>query len=103
AASPEQVAILVRPRPAVRFAVDSGFSGKPLPGKNYRMPGTTMVTYRQGEDPPPGEEVDQVLGGAEKTPGGGVHSLVVEGKAPRRHHAHLPRDGWARDPHPVEP
>src|SRR5262249_13598070 len=72
AASPEQVAILVRPRPAVRFAVDSGFSGKPLPGKNYRMPGTTMVTYRQVEDPRTGEKVDQLLDAAKNPPDGAL-------------------------------
>ncbi|TMC73395.1 MAG: glycosyl hydrolase [Chloroflexi bacterium] len=40
---------LFTPRPAVRFRTDFGFPQPAKVGKNYRMTGATMVTYRQVE------------------------------------------------------
>ncbi|HET7700182.1 MAG TPA: glycosyl hydrolase, partial [Candidatus Limnocylindria bacterium] len=60
---------LFAPKPTVRYRVDMGFPQPPKIGKNYRMTGATMVTYRQiekktgeklavnidaGTNPPPG-------------------------------------------------
>jgi photosystem II stability/assembly factor-like uncharacterized protein len=40
---------LFEPRPTVRFRTDFGFLQPPKLGKNYRMTGATIVTYRQVE------------------------------------------------------
>src|SRR5205807_1620598 len=40
---------LFAPRPTVRFRTDFGFPQPPKIGKNYRMTGATIVTYRQVE------------------------------------------------------
>ena len=40
---------LFEPRPTVRFRTDFGFPQPPKIGKNYRMTGATIVTYRQVE------------------------------------------------------
>jgi len=66
----EQTAILVKPRPAVRYMTNSGFSSKPTKGKNYRMPGSVMVTYRQREDPRTGEKENIYLDAARNPPEG---------------------------------
>ncbi len=42
---------LFAPRPTVRFRTDMGFPQPPKLGKNYRMTGATIVTYRQVEKP----------------------------------------------------
>jgi photosystem II stability/assembly factor-like uncharacterized protein len=42
---------LFEPRPTVRFRTDFGFPQPPKLGKNYRMTGATIVTYRQIEKP----------------------------------------------------
>ncbi|TMG37902.1 MAG: glycosyl hydrolase [Chloroflexi bacterium] len=42
---------LFAPRPTVRFRTDMGFPQPPKLGKNYRMTGATIVTYRQIERP----------------------------------------------------
>jgi photosystem II stability/assembly factor-like uncharacterized protein len=39
------------PRPTVRFRTDMGFPQPAKSGKNYRMTGATIVTYRQVEKP----------------------------------------------------
>ncbi len=42
---------LFTPRPTIRFRTDMGFPQPPKLGKNYRMTGATIVTYRQVEKP----------------------------------------------------
>src|SRR6266511_1960504 len=74
----EQTAILVKPRPAVRFRANSGFSSKPTRGKNYRMPGALMVTYRQREDPRTGDKEDIFLDAAKNTPDGAIISYYLK-------------------------
>jgi photosystem II stability/assembly factor-like uncharacterized protein len=64
-----QRARLFTPKPTVRYRVDMGFPQPPKIGKNYRMTGATMVTYRQTEKPS-GEKVAQNLdAGANPLPG----------------------------------
>jgi photosystem II stability/assembly factor-like uncharacterized protein len=60
---------LFAPKPTVRYRVDMGFPQPPKIGKNYRMTGATMVTYRQVEKPS-GERVAQNLdAGSNPLPG----------------------------------
>ncbi|TMC29248.1 MAG: glycosyl hydrolase [Chloroflexi bacterium] len=60
---------LFTPKPTVRYRVDMGFPQPPKIGKNYRMTGATMVTYRQIEKPS-GEKVAQNLdAGSNPLPG----------------------------------
>ncbi|HUQ42497.1 MAG TPA: hypothetical protein VM052_08345 [Candidatus Limnocylindrales bacterium] len=60
---------LFAPKPTVRYRVDMGFPQPPKIGKNYRMTGATMVTYRQ-IDKPSGEKVAQNLdAGSNPLPG----------------------------------
>jgi photosystem II stability/assembly factor-like uncharacterized protein len=60
---------LFTPKPTVRYRVDMGFPQPPKFGKNYRMTGATMVTYRQ-TDKPSGEKVPQNIdAGANPLPG----------------------------------
>ena len=47
----QQAAVLVKPRPTVRYMSNSGFSHKPTKGKNYRFTGPLIVPFRQVEDP----------------------------------------------------
>jgi hypothetical protein len=42
-------AVLFEPKVTVRYRTDMGFPQPPKIGKNYRMTGATMVTYRQRE------------------------------------------------------
>ncbi len=60
---------LFTPKPTVRYRVDMGFPQPPKIGKNYRMTGATMVTYRQA-DKPSGEKVAQNIdAGSNPLPG----------------------------------
>jgi len=60
---------LFTPKPTVRYRVDMGFPQPPKIGKNYRMTGATMVTYRQIEKPG-GEKVPQNIdAGSNPLPG----------------------------------
>jgi photosystem II stability/assembly factor-like uncharacterized protein len=64
-----QKAFLFTPKPTVRYRVDMGFPQPPKIGKNYRMTGATMVTYRQ-IDKPSGEKVAQNIdAGSNPLPG----------------------------------
>ena len=45
----DRPAVLFKPRTAVKFSSNGGFSHRPTRGKNYRMPGALMTTYRQRE------------------------------------------------------
>jgi photosystem II stability/assembly factor-like uncharacterized protein len=76
----EQAAFLVRPRAVVRFAVNSGFSQKAMRGKNYRMVGAIMVTYRQTEDPRTGAKVDEYLDAGKNPPDGALVHYFLEDK-----------------------
>ncbi len=74
----EEPAVLFQPRPAVRFRANSGFSSKPTRGKNYRMPGALMVTYRQREDPRTGDKEDIFLDAAKNPPDGAIISYYLK-------------------------
>jgi hypothetical protein len=65
-------AVLVKPRPVVRYTSNSGFGHKALRGKNYRMPGAVMVTYTQKDDPRTGDKIDQYLDAARNPPDGAI-------------------------------
>jgi hypothetical protein len=73
----QQSAVLVQPRPTVRYMSNAGFANKAAKGKNYRMPGATMVTYRQTEDPRTGDKVDQFLDAAKNPPNGAIISYFL--------------------------
>lgn len=66
----DQSAMLVKPRPTVRYTVNSGFGHRAQRGKNYRMPGAVMVTYTQKEDPRTGDKIDQFLDSGRNPPDG---------------------------------
>jgi photosystem II stability/assembly factor-like uncharacterized protein len=73
----QQAAVLVKPRPTVRYMTNSGFSHKAVKGKNYRMPGAVMVTYRQSEDPRTGDKVEEFLDAARNPPNGAIISYFL--------------------------
>jgi photosystem II stability/assembly factor-like uncharacterized protein len=68
----DQAAVLVKPRPFVRYTSGSGFGHKPVRGKNYRMPGAVMVTFTQKDDPRTGDKIDQYLDAARNPPDGAI-------------------------------
>jgi hypothetical protein len=72
-----QAPMLVKPRPTVRYAVNSGFGHKAIKGKNYRMAGTQMMTYRQVEDPRTGDKNDEFLDSAKNPPNGAIISYFL--------------------------
>jgi len=76
----EQAAFLVKPRPVVRYMSNGGFSHKAVRGKNYRMVGAIMVTYRQKEDPRTGAKVDEYLDAGENPPNGAIMHYFLEDK-----------------------
>ncbi|HYY54431.1 MAG TPA: glycosyl hydrolase, partial [Candidatus Dormibacteraeota bacterium] len=63
---------LFTPRATVRFKADRGFPGRPKPGKNYRMPGATMITWRQVEKPETGEKIEAFVDAGKNPPDGVV-------------------------------
>ena len=63
---------LFAPRLTTRFKADRGFPGKPKPGKNFRMPGATMITYRSVDKPETGEKVDVFIDAGKNPPDGVV-------------------------------
>jgi photosystem II stability/assembly factor-like uncharacterized protein len=69
---------LIKPRAAVRFMVNTGFSHKATPGKNYRMPGALMVTYRQREDPRTGDKEAIYLDAGKNPPDGAVIAYFLK-------------------------
>jgi photosystem II stability/assembly factor-like uncharacterized protein len=73
----QQAAVLVKPRPTVRYMVNGGFSHKAVKGKNYRMSGTQMMTYRQSEDRRTGDKVDEFLDAAKNPPNGAIISYFL--------------------------
>jgi hypothetical protein len=68
----QQTAVLVKPRLVVKYMVNSGFGHKAVRGKNYRMAGPLMLTYRQKEDPRTGDKVDHYLDAAKNPANGAV-------------------------------
>jgi photosystem II stability/assembly factor-like uncharacterized protein len=76
----DQPAVLLMPRQAVRYMTNTGFSSKPSRGKNYRMPGALMVTYRQREDPRTGEKEPVYLDSARNPPDGAIISYFLKDK-----------------------
>jgi photosystem II stability/assembly factor-like uncharacterized protein len=76
----EQAAVLVKPRPVVKFMADSGFGHKTQKGKNYRFTGPQILTYRQVEDPRTGDKIDQYLDAAKNPPGGALVHYFLDGK-----------------------
>jgi photosystem II stability/assembly factor-like uncharacterized protein len=72
AAHDDAASVLVKPRPAVRYAVNSGFGHRGIRGKNYRMPGAVMVTYTQKEDPRTGDKIDEYLDAGRNPPDGAI-------------------------------
>ena len=76
----DEAVALVKPRPVVRYGVNSGFGHKAIKGKNYRMAGPHMFTYRQVEDPRTGDKVDTYLDAAKNPPNGAVLSYFLKDK-----------------------
>ncbi len=68
----DESAVLVKPRPTVRYTVNSGFGHRPQRGKNYRMPGAVMVTFTQKEDTRTGDKTDVFLDAAKNPPNGAI-------------------------------
>jgi len=73
----DESAVLVRPRPTVRYTTNSGFGHRAQKGKNYRMPGAVMVTYTQKEDPRTGDKIDHFLDAARNPPNGAIIDYVL--------------------------
>ncbi|MDP9265627.1 MAG: glycosyl hydrolase, partial [Chloroflexota bacterium] len=63
---------LYKPGVTTRFRTDFGFPQPPKIGKNYRMTGATVVTYRQVEKPSTGEKVPVNLDAGDNPPDGVV-------------------------------
>jgi hypothetical protein len=75
----DQAAVLIQPRPAVKFMANSGFGHKAQRGKNYRFSGPHILTYRQIEDPRTGDKNEQYLDAAKNPPSGAlVHYFLDE-------------------------
>ena len=55
-------------------------AARPTRGKNYRMPGALMVTYRQREDPRTGDKVDDYLDAGKNPPNGALVPYFLEDK-----------------------
>src|SRR2546422_8732361 len=70
---------LFTPRPTVRFRTDFGFPQPPKIGKNYRMTGATIVTYRQGEKPT-GEKAQVNIDAGQNPPDGVLVSYWLGAK-----------------------
>ncbi len=79
AAFDDASAVLVKPRPTVRYMHNRGFGHRPVRGKNYRMPGSVMVTYSQKEDPRTGDKIDQYLDAASNPPDGVIIDYFLSG------------------------
>ncbi|MEX2046261.1 MAG: glycosyl hydrolase [Chloroflexota bacterium] len=71
---------LFEPQTYVRYRTDMGFPQPPKIGKNYRMTGATMVTYRQREKPT-GEKVAINIDSGTNPPSGIVVQYWLRDKA----------------------
>jgi photosystem II stability/assembly factor-like uncharacterized protein len=67
------------PRPTMRFRTDMGFPQPPKVGKNYRMTGATIVTYRQVEKPT-GEKAQVNIDAGQNPPDGVLVSYWLREK-----------------------
>ena len=72
---------LFTPRLTTRFKVNTGFGGKPKPGKNYRHPGATQIAYTVDEDPKTGDKVERYLDGGKNPPDGVIVTYWLRSKA----------------------
>ena len=72
-------AFLFAPKPTIRFRTDMGFAQPPKIGKNYRMTGATMVTYRQIEKPT-GEKVAVNIDAGTNPPSGVIAQYWLRDK-----------------------
>src|SRR5213594_3555938 len=79
AAAMKGKARLFTPRPTVRFRTDFGFPQPGKLGKNYRMTGATMVTYRQVEKPT-GEKAQVNIDAGQNPPDGVLVSYWLRDK-----------------------
>ena len=70
---------LFAPRPTVRFRTDFGFPQPPKIGKNYRMTGATIVTYRQVEKKT-GEKAQVNIDAGQNPPDGVLVSFWLRAK-----------------------
>ena len=70
---------LFAPRPTVRFRTDMGFPQPAKSGKNYRMTGATIVTYRQVEKPT-GEKAQVNIDSGQNPPDGVLVSYWLRDK-----------------------
>jgi hypothetical protein len=70
---------LFTPRPSVRFRTDMGFPQPAKSGKNYRMTGATIVTYRQVEKPT-GEKAQVNIDAGQNPPDGVLVSYWLRDK-----------------------
>src|SRR5438132_703956 len=70
---------LFTPRPTVRVRTDMGFPQPPKLGKNYRMTGATIVTYRQVEKPT-GEKAQVNIDSGQNPPDGVLVSYWLRNK-----------------------
>jgi photosystem II stability/assembly factor-like uncharacterized protein len=71
---------LFAPKVTVRYRTDMGFPQPPKIGKNYRMTGATMVTYRQREKPT-GEKVAINIDAGTNPPSGVLVQYWLRDKA----------------------
>jgi photosystem II stability/assembly factor-like uncharacterized protein len=71
---------LFTPKVTVRYRTDMGFPQPPKIGKNYRMTGATMVTYRQREKPT-GEKVAINIDAGTNPPSGVLVQYWLRDKA----------------------
>ncbi len=84
---------LFPPRPTVRYLTNRGFFRQATPGKNHRMTGATILTYRQ-ERQPDGQITERYLDAGENPPDGVL--VMYSLKEPPREPvslAFLDRDG----------
>ncbi len=88
---------LFTPKPTVRYRVDMGFPQPPKIGKNYRMTGASMITYRQ-LDQPSGEKVAQNIdAGSNPLPGVPLQYWLRQGAKEARLSFHDARGRLIRD------
>ncbi len=71
---------LFAPRPTTRFRVNIGFGGKPKPGKNYRHPGATLISYTVDEHPETGEKIEHYIDAGKNPPDGVIVTYWLRSK-----------------------
>jgi photosystem II stability/assembly factor-like uncharacterized protein len=76
----QPAALLVKPRTAVKYGVNSGFGHRAVKGRNYRFIGPFMVAYQQVEDPNTGDKIDRYYDAGKNPPSGAVVSYFLKEK-----------------------